>query len=73
MKHLLEISTDKVDSEVPSPAAGTLVEILAEENDTIEVGQPIAIISNRQTRAGSGSSAPKSDSGSSSAKERRKC
>ena len=41
---LLEISTDKVDSEVPSPAAGTLVEIRAEENDTIEVGQVIAVI-----------------------------
>jgi len=65
---LLEISTDKVDSEVPSPAAGTLVEILAEENDTIEVGQPIAIISTGKS-AGSGSSAPKSDSGSSSKKE----
>ncbi|MEX0721090.1 MAG: 2-oxoglutarate dehydrogenase, E2 component, dihydrolipoamide succinyltransferase [Balneolaceae bacterium] len=41
---LLEISTDKVDTEVPSPVAGTLVEILAEENDTIEVGQTIAVI-----------------------------
>ncbi|MEX2363065.1 MAG: 2-oxoglutarate dehydrogenase, E2 component, dihydrolipoamide succinyltransferase [Balneolaceae bacterium] len=41
---LLEISTDKVDTEVPSPVAGTLVEVLAEENDTIEVGQTIAII-----------------------------
>jgi 2-oxoglutarate dehydrogenase E2 component (dihydrolipoamide succinyltransferase) len=49
----LEISTDKVDSEVPSPTAGTLVEILAEENDTIEVGQTIAIIS---TGKGAGSS-----------------
>ncbi len=68
---LLEISTDKVDSEVPSPAAGTLVEILAEENDTIEVGQPIAIISTGKG-ASSGSSAPKSDSGSSSAKKEEK-
>ncbi len=41
---LLEIATDKVDSEVPSPEAGTLVEILVEEGDTIEVGKPIAII-----------------------------
>lgn len=68
---LLEISTDKVDSEVPSPAAGTLVEILAEENDTIEVGQPIAIISTGKG-ASAGSSAPKSDSGSSSAKKEEK-
>lgn len=41
---LLEIATDKVDSEVPSPAAGVLVEILAEVNDTIEVGNVIAVI-----------------------------
>ncbi|MFP4368715.1 MAG: 2-oxo acid dehydrogenase subunit E2 [Candidatus Kapaibacterium sp.] len=42
---ILEISTDKVDTEVPSPVSGTLVEILAEENETIEVGSPIARIS----------------------------
>lgn len=41
---LLEIATDKVDSEVPSPASGTLVEILAEVNETVEVGNVIAII-----------------------------
>src|SRR5699024_10187389 len=41
---LLEIATDKVDTEVPSPQAGILIEILAEEDETIEVGQPIAII-----------------------------
>ena len=42
---LLEISTDKVDSEVPAPSAGVLVEILAEADETIEVGQAIAVIS----------------------------
>ena len=41
---LLEISTDKVDSEVPSPEAGTLIEILVQENETVEVGVPIAVI-----------------------------
>jgi len=41
---LLEISTDKVDSEVPSPAEGVLVEILVAENETVDVGTPIAII-----------------------------
>ena len=41
---LLEIATDKVDTEVPSPEAGVLVEILVEADETIEVGQPIAII-----------------------------
>ncbi|HKK26211.1 MAG TPA: biotin/lipoyl-containing protein [Gracilimonas sp.] len=55
---LLEISTDKVDSEVPSPASGTLVEILAEENDTIEVGQTIAVIATGEGAAASAGSAP---------------
>lgn len=41
---LLEIATDKVDTEVPSPEAGVLVEILVEEDETVEVGQAIAII-----------------------------
>ncbi|MCG8372112.1 MAG: 2-oxoglutarate dehydrogenase, E2 component, dihydrolipoamide succinyltransferase [Balneolales bacterium] len=41
---LLEIATDKVDSEVPSPEAGVIIEILVEEGDTIEVGKAIAII-----------------------------
>ncbi len=41
---LLEIGTDKVDSEIPSPHEGILVEILAQPNDVIEVGIPIARI-----------------------------
>lgn len=41
---LLEISTDKVDTEVPSPQAGTLTAILAQENDVVEVGSVIARI-----------------------------
>jgi pyruvate dehydrogenase E2 component (dihydrolipoamide acetyltransferase) len=41
---LLEISTDKVDSEVPSPSAGRLAEIIAEEGDTVDVGTIIARI-----------------------------
>ncbi|SFS18998.1 2-oxoglutarate dehydrogenase E2 component [Agrococcus baldri] len=39
---IVEISTDKVDTEVPSPIAGTLSEILAQEDDTVEVGAVIA-------------------------------
>lgn len=54
---LLEISTDKVDSEVPSPSAGTLVEIFAQADETIEVGQVIAVISTG--KGASGSPAPK--------------
>ena len=41
---LLEISTDKVDAEVPSPAAGTLLEIRANEGETVEVGSIVALI-----------------------------
>ena len=41
---ILEIATDKVDTEVPSPNAGVLVKIMAEEGDTVEVGTPIAVI-----------------------------
>src|SRR5436190_786098 len=39
---LVEVSTDKVDAEVPSPAAGTITEILVDEGDTVTVGQVIA-------------------------------
>ena len=41
---LLEVSTDKVDTEIPSPAAGTLLEIKAQEDDTVEVGAVLAVI-----------------------------
>ena len=41
---LLEVSTDKVDTEVPSPVAGTIVEILHDEDDTVDVGAVIVRI-----------------------------
>src|SRR4051794_11775077 len=41
---LVEISTDKVDAEVPAPAGGTVVKLLVAEGDTVEVGQAIAEI-----------------------------
>jgi pyruvate dehydrogenase E2 component (dihydrolipoamide acetyltransferase) len=41
---VLEISTDKVDAEVPSPGAGTLLEIRYNEGDTVEVGTVLAVI-----------------------------
>ena len=41
---ILEISTDKVDSEIPSPAAGTLLEVLYKKNETVAVGEVIARI-----------------------------
>lgn len=42
---VLEVATDKVDTEVPSTHAGVLKEILANDGDVIEVGKPIAVIS----------------------------
>jgi len=41
---LLEVSTDKVDTEIPSPAAGVLVEIKVGEDETVEVGTELAVI-----------------------------
>jgi 2-oxoglutarate dehydrogenase E2 component (dihydrolipoamide succinyltransferase) len=41
---LLEISTDKVDTEVPSPATGVVTEILVQEGETVEVGARLAVI-----------------------------
>ena len=48
---LLEVSTDKVDTEIPSPVAGTLQEILVAEDETVPVGTDLAIV-------GSGVAAP---------------
>src|SRR5580698_7147440 len=50
---LFEVSTDKVDSEVPSPAAGVLSEILVPEGETVEVGVRLAVIGD-----GAGAGAP---------------
>jgi 2-oxoglutarate dehydrogenase E2 component (dihydrolipoamide succinyltransferase) len=52
---VLEIATDKVDSEVPSPVAGTLVKTLFNEGDVVKVGAVIAII---ETEAGAVAAAP---------------
>ena len=41
---LYELSTDKVDTEIPSPAAGVLTKIIAQEDDTVEVGGDLAVI-----------------------------
>src|ERR671922_310688 len=51
---LLEISTDKVDTEVPSPASGTLTQILVQEGETVDVGTKLG-------RIGGGAAAPSDD------------
>ncbi|MGB6004451.1 MAG: 2-oxoglutarate dehydrogenase, E2 component, dihydrolipoamide succinyltransferase [Ornithinimicrobium sp.] len=59
---LLEVSTDKVDTEIPSPVAGVLQEVLAEEDDVVEVGGDLAVI-------GDGKSGGESGGGDASADE----
>jgi pyruvate dehydrogenase E2 component (dihydrolipoamide acetyltransferase) len=49
---LLEISTDKVDTEVPSPAGGVIRQILAQEGETVAVGTKIAVIAPEGAEAG---------------------
>ena len=65
---LLEVSTDKVDTEIPSPVAGTIIEIKADEDDTIEVGEVIAIIGD-EDEAGSASNDSSADKGEEEAEE----
>src|SRR5213593_276958 len=52
---LLEVSTDKVDTEIPSPAAGVLTSIKVAEDETVEVGSELAVID--EGGAGGGESA----------------
>ena len=59
---VVEISTDKVDMELPAPADGTITEILAEEGETVTVGQVIARMS--VGAAASGGGAPSGNGGS---------
>ncbi|WP_048379418.1 2-oxoglutarate dehydrogenase, E2 component, dihydrolipoamide succinyltransferase [Corynebacterium renale] len=72
---LLEVSTDKVDTEIPSPVAGTLIEILADEDDTVDVGAVIARIGDENAAPAGASSSDDSSAANSSpadAKEEKK-
>jgi pyruvate dehydrogenase E2 component (dihydrolipoamide acetyltransferase) len=57
---LLEVSTDKVDTEIPSPAAGVLTKIVAQEDDTVEIGGELAVIGDAAegSQGGEGQPAP---------------
>jgi pyruvate dehydrogenase E2 component (dihydrolipoyllysine-residue acetyltransferase) len=55
---LLEISTDKVDTEVPSPAEGVVAQIVVPEGDTVEVGTVLALIAPAGTEVGPAETAP---------------
>src|SRR3982751_676433 len=65
---LLEISTDKVDTEIPSPFAGVLEQILVQEDETVEVGATLAVIGSGES-ASSQESAPAEESAPASAAE----
>jgi pyruvate dehydrogenase E2 component (dihydrolipoamide acetyltransferase) len=55
---LFEISTDKVDAEIPSPVAGVLLEIKASEGDTVEINTVVAVIGARGSAPAASASAP---------------
>src|ERR671938_243255 len=55
---IVEISTDKVDAEVPAPAAGTVVKVHVAEGDTVTVGALLAEIAPGEAAEGNGASAP---------------
>jgi len=55
---ILEIATDKVDSEIPSPVSGTIVEILYPENEVVAVGKSIAIIATEGEETSNNTPAP---------------
>jgi 2-oxoglutarate dehydrogenase E2 component (dihydrolipoamide succinyltransferase) len=55
---LLEVSTDKVDTEVPSPASGTLLSIKVQEDETVEIGVELAVIGEAGEDGGGGEAAP---------------
>src|SRR5471030_1160164 len=59
---LLEVSTDKVDTEIPSPVAGTVQELLVGEDETVPVGADLAVI-------GEGAAAESSSGGSGDVEE----
>jgi 2-oxoglutarate dehydrogenase E2 component (dihydrolipoamide succinyltransferase) len=60
---LVEVSTDKVDTEIPSPVAGVLISITAEEDDTVQVGGELARIGDRSDTGSAPAPAPKPEPG----------
>src|SRR5215208_5760451 len=55
---LFEISTDKVDAEIPSPAAGTLTEVRFKEGETVEVNTVVAVLDGDQSSAAPAATQP---------------
>ncbi len=55
---LCEISTDKVDTEIPSPGTGVIAKLIAAEGETLPVGAPLAVIETSGAAAGAAAAAP---------------
>ena len=66
---LVEISTDKVDSEVPSSASGTIQKILVQEGETVSVGTPLAVIGEGGESSGAEESEASEDDAAASAED----
>jgi 2-oxoglutarate dehydrogenase E2 component (dihydrolipoamide succinyltransferase) len=66
---LVEVSTDKVDSEVPSSASGTIQEIKVQEGETVKVGEVIAVIGEGGSSSGDGQAQATDDAGASEEKQ----
>ena len=66
---LLEVSTDKVDTEIPSPAAGVLLEIRAQEDETVEIGAVLAVIGDASEAEGGAAADSDGDSSDDAAAE----
>ena len=56
---VVEVSTDKVDAEVPAPASGTITKILVGPDETIEVGKPLAEMAKGEAPSGRRRTAPR--------------
>src|SRR5512134_2890858 len=54
---VVEVSTDKIDAEVPAPTSGVITKLLAQPDDTVEVGQALAQIDPNGAGSGNGASA----------------
>jgi pyruvate dehydrogenase E2 component (dihydrolipoamide acetyltransferase) len=67
---LLEVSTDKVDTEIPSPAAGKLLEIKVQEDETVEVGALLALVGSGSAGGSAPAEAPAQDEQAPQAEEK---
>src|SRR5215207_7462259 len=66
---LLEVSTDKVDTEIPSPAAGVLTRIVVQEDETAEVGAELAVIGDGGDSGDAAGAAPAEEEPAAAAEE----